>query len=143
MKKPEIPQVPWNVPQQTEPEPEHIADFVEIEEQAKPVAPTQEQIAAAFSGEPVKQASPFAPKPKEKKVEEKPAFELTENDPSWGELVNFCRQHGDKIIQAHYPTPRGECVDTLWRGIPVTAHEITQVRHIDLGWIDWKDAIYE
>lgn len=105
--------------------------------------PTQEQIRAAMTGDPVTQKSPFAPKAKPKKVEEKIEFEVTENDPSWGEFVNFCRKHGEHIIQARYPKPLGECVDTLWRGITVFAHETTQVRHVKLGWIDWKDAIYE
>lgn len=91
----------------------------------------------------VKTKSVFAPKVKPVVVEEKKVFPLTENDPTWIELVKFCQKHGDMIIQARYPHPRGECIDTIYRGVTVFAHETTQVRHITVGWIDWKDAIYE
>ena len=87
--------------------------------------------------------SPFAPKAKPVVVEEVKVFPLSENDPSWLELVKFCQKHGDNIIQARYPHPRGECIDTIYRGVTVFAHESTQVRHKVLGWINWQDAIYE
>lgn len=91
----------------------------------------------------VKTKSPFAPKVKPVIVEESKFFPLTDDDPTWLGLVQFCQKHGENIIQARYPHPRGECIDTIYRGVTVFAHETTQVRHVKLGWIDWKDAIYE
>ena len=90
----------------------------------------------------VKTKSPFAPKAKPVVVEESKFFPVTDDDPTWLTLVQFCQKHGEHIIQARYPHPRGECIDTIYRGVTVFAHETTQVRHIKLGWIDWKDAIY-
>ena len=104
--------------------------------------PSQAKIDAAFSGQPVKQSSPFAPKPKAP-VEAKPEpFEMGDA-PSWGDLVRFVQKHGNIIIQVRHPRPLGECVDTLWRGVTTFAHPTCQLRHKDLGWIDWQDAQYE
>lgn len=94
-----------------------------------------------FGGE-VARKSPFAPPPKPKVEVKIEIYPLAEGDPSWLELVNFVQKHGEFIIQARYPHPRGECVDTIYRGVTVFAHPTTQVRHVKHGWIDWKDAIY-
>jgi len=90
----------------------------------------------------VKAKSVFAPPEKPVVKNEPIVFELHENDPTWLQLVNFCQKHGNDIIQARYPHPRGECVDTIYRGVTVFAHPTTQVRHKIHGWIDWQDAIY-
>lgn len=109
----------------------------------QPPQVTPEQIQSAFGGQPMKQASPFAPKPKAQVEPEPEPLKLSEDDPTWLELVQFCQKHGQIVIQARYPQPRGGCIDTIWRGVTVFAHPTTQVRHKDLGWIDWKVAIYE
>jgi hypothetical protein len=90
----------------------------------------------------VKTKSVFAPPIKAKVEVKEEVFPLGEDDPTWVELVKFCQKHCEVIIQAHYPHPRGACIDTIWRGITVIAHPTTQVRHVTHGWIDWKDAIY-
>lgn len=101
-----------------------------------------ERIASAFSGEPVKQASPFAPKPKPPAPPAPEVFDLGDA-PSWGELVGFVQRHGDVIIQVRYPHPRGVAIDTIYRGVTVITHPTCEVRHVKIGWITWKDAQYE
>jgi hypothetical protein len=118
-----------------------------------PGAPNLPIVANAPEWKPEPQQSPFDPSVKTKSVfapkvkpvvkEEAKVFPVTENDPDWVTLVKFVQKHGEHIIQARYPHPRGECIDTIYRGVTVFAHETTQVRHVTQGWIDWKDAIYE
>lgn len=103
---------------------------------------TQAQIDSAFSGQPTAQKSPFAPKPKPKAEPEPEPFPMGDA-PLWGDLVRFVQKHGDKIIQARHPQPRGICVDTIYRGVTVFPYPETQLRHVDYGWIDWKDAQYD
>jgi hypothetical protein len=101
-----------------------------------------ERIRSAFSGEPIKQSSPFAPKPKPAPEPEAEIFDLGDA-PSWGELVAFVQRHGDVIIQVRYPAPRGVAIDTIYRGVTVITHPTCELRHVKLGWIAWKDAQYE
>src|SRR6185437_16358625 len=75
-----------------------------------------ERIKSAFSGQPMPQASPFAPKPKAAPAPEPEIFDLGDA-PSWGELVAFVQRHGKDIIQARYPAPRGVAIDTIYRGV--------------------------
>lgn len=101
-----------------------------------------EALQASLSGQPVKQSSPFAPKPVEKKAVEVEKFEMGDA-PDWGSLVRFVQKHGDVIIQARHPQPRGECIDTIYRGVTVFPYETCQLRHKTLGWVTWQDAQYE
>lgn len=101
-----------------------------------------ERIAAAFSGQPISQASPFAPKPKPAPEAPPEIFDLGDA-PTWGELVAFVQRHGDIIIQVRYPQPRGVAIDTIYRGVTVITHPTTELRHAKLGWIPWQDAQYE
>lgn len=101
-----------------------------------------ERIKAAFTGEPMAQASPFAPKPKAPAAPAPETFDLGDA-PSWGQLVGFVQKHGDIIIQVRYPKPLGIAIDTIYRGVTVITHPTTEVRHVRLGWIKWADAQYE
>lgn len=101
-----------------------------------------ERIKSAFSGQPMAQASPFAPKPKVAPAPEPEIFDLGDA-PSWGELVAFVQRHGKDIIQVRYPAPRGVAIDTLYRGVTVFTHPTCELRHVKLGWIAWQDAQYE
>jgi hypothetical protein len=101
-----------------------------------------DKIRAAFTGQPIEQASPFAPKPKAAPAPAPQKFDLGDA-PSWGQLVAFVQRHGDVIIQARYPAPLGEAVDTMYRGVTVIAHPTCELRHVKLGWIKWADAQYE
>ena len=96
---------------------------------------------SVFSGEIAKQASPFAPPPKPKAAAEAPKFEMGEA-PLWGDLVRFVQKHGDVIIQVRHPQPRGEAVDTIWRGVTCFAYETCELRHVKHGWVKWADAQY-
>lgn len=112
-----------------------------------PIPPSPEERAAAIraslGNDVVAQKSPFAPKPKAKSnTKEVEVFEMGDA-PLWGDLVKFCQKHGDVIIQARHPQPRGEAIDTVWRGVTVFAHATTEVRHIKHGWVTWADAQYE
>lgn len=146
--EPVIAQVPWGTAQSQSNEEalsdafEQTPDFVGTGGQSEAPIPSQDQIDAAFQGEPVKQASPFAPKPKAKTAVEEEVFEMGDA-PSWGDLVRFVQKHGNIIIQARHPKPLGEAVDTIYRGVTVFKYPTCQLRHKDLGWIEWQDAQYE
>lgn len=101
-----------------------------------------DRVKAAFSGEVQAQKSVFAPKPKAQVAPEPEPFPMGDA-PSWGDLVRFVQKHGNLIIQVRYPQPKGECIDTLYRGVTVFRHETCQLRHNVEGWIDWADAQYE
>lgn len=107
-----------------------------------PIPPSPQEIRAALHHETVEQKSPFAPKAKPKADAQEEVFEMGDA-PSWGDLVRFVQKHGDDIIQVRYPQPRGECVDTIYRGVTVIRHPATELRHKTLGWITWEDAQYE
>lgn len=153
--KPATVQVPWGQQAPSAEEQAAIDAFAEVpdvpsrpvfEPVADPIPPSPEERAAAIksamTNEPVSQKSPFAPKPKVKAEAEPEPFEMGDA-PSWGDLVRFVQKHGENIIQARYPQPRGECVDTIYRGVTVFRHPTTEVRHVKLGWITWEDAQYE
>lgn len=133
-------------PVQDEPNLGDVTDAIEAQVQPEfaPAATDEfaERIKSAFTGQPVEQASPFAPKPKAAPAPEPETFELGDA-PSWGVFVQFIQAHGRDIVQAHYPKPLGAAVDTIFRGVTVIAHPRTEVRHVKLGWIRWEDAQYK
>jgi len=63
-----------------------------------------------------------------------------EGTPAWSQFALFICKHGQVITKARYPFPMGECVDTMWRGVPVTHWETAEVFHKTEGWIDWETA---
>lgn len=90
--------------------------------------------------------NPFKPPPKPVKARNLDPVHLgqiprPEGTPQWSVFAQFIMKHGDVIIMAKYPHPYGEVVDTMWRGVPV-AHDdqVTEVRHITVGWIGWDLA---
>lgn len=100
--------------------------------------------ASPFEQEPTpdRKFNPFKDKPPVEKAAEPEPYSL-DGAPSWGDFVKFIMKYGNVIAQARYPQPRGECVDTIWKGIRVIAHEKCQILHIKHGWVDWADAIAE
>jgi hypothetical protein len=56
--------------------------------------------------------------------------------PAWIDFVAHITKHGDKIIQARYPNPRAEVVDTIWRGVPIFDSETVEYRYLSGGWIE-------
>jgi hypothetical protein len=150
--EPVIAQVPWNVPDpaQVPDEPGNVMDDSNLDDLAAAIFNQPETTAepsdierarASFAGEPVKQRSPFAPAPKAPEVEEKPVYEMGDA-PTWAEFVNFIRAHGNLIHRARYPQPRGECIDTMWKGVTVLAHPTCEIQHVQYGWVSWDDAQY-
>jgi hypothetical protein len=148
---PVVQPAPWNAPALPEFSSEGKAQVTDTKSGAvEPFEPIVDTDRPGWKPEPqqsvfnpeVPRKSVFAPAPKAPAPEGPKVYPLGEDDPTWLQLVNFCQKHGKDIIQARYPHPRGECVDTIYRGVTVFAHETTQVRHIKHGWIDWKDAIY-
>lgn len=57
----------------------------------------------------------------------------------WGAFVKFVQQHKE-IIQARYPNPRGDCIDTIYKGVPVFNHPTVEYRHKDHGWVSHEVA---
>lgn len=136
--------VPWNgggVPAPAPATPDFADPPTHVASSEPPATPMAEPQRSVFSGEPPKK-SVFAPSAKKVEEVKENVFPLGENDPSWIELVRFAQKHGNTIVQARYPHPRGLCIDTMYRGVTVFPHPTTQVRHVVHGWIDWKDAIY-
>jgi len=133
----EAPVFPNFAPQDSARDAQTTADLAKVD------AANVERIRASFAGAAIAQKSPFAPKAKAPEMKAPEPFPMTEDTPSWGEFVNFIRKHGDKIVQARYPQPRGECIDTLYRGVQVFPWATSEVRHIAHGWVGWSDAQYE
>jgi len=105
--------------------------------------PTQvDRARASFSGKPVRQRSPFAPKPDDYVEDEKPFYEMGDA-PDWSEFVKFVRDHGNLVHRVSHPQPKGDCIDTLWKGVPVIAEPECRLQHVQYGWVSWADAQYQ
>lgn len=151
---PIVPQVPWGQQaEQAVEEPAAMApEFVESEQQsaledafaARDDFERKEGDASPFVAPPTpdRKFNPFTDKPPVEKAAEVEPFSM-EGAPSWGDFVKFIMKYGNMIAQARYPQPRGECVDTIWKGVRVVPHEKCQILHLQYGWVDWADAIAE
>jgi hypothetical protein len=107
-----------------------------------PLRQTQSHI-SPFSGQIREQRSPFAPK-RPKTQAEVDAEQYPMGDaPNWGDFVRFIQKNAEHIIQARHPQPRGEAVDTIYRGVTVLRHPTCEIRHKTEGWISWEDSQYE
>lgn len=95
-------------------------------------------------GSPKASANPFkAPPPVVIEETEPEARTIPEDTPSWGDFVRFITLHGNQLIMAEYPLPKGDVVETMWAGIPVRDGDSARLRHKVAGWVDWETATSE
>ena len=154
---PIVPQVPWGqqaeqvveepvaaTPEFIESPPDEQADNLPDAFAARDEFERKAGDASPFVAPPTpdRKFNPFTDKPPVEKADEAQPFSL-EGAPSWGDFVKFIMKYGNVIAQARYPQPRGECVDTIWKGVRVVAHEKCQILHLQYGWVNWADAIAE
>lgn len=154
---PVVPQVPWGQ-QGDQATQEPAASQPEFIDTPPPFDPTpavfnpptepgfqrKEGDVSPFEQEPTpdRKFNPFKDKPPVEQATAPEPFSI-DGAPSWGDFVKFIMKYGNVIAQARYPQPRGECVDTIWKGVRVVAHEKCQILHTKYGWVDWADAIAE
>lgn len=112
-----------------------------LQNPADPIKQSPEKAQMSPFSEPEPVDNPFLAPPPAEAPEAPKLHEPDEDTPQWGTFVNFILRYGDVIISGEYPTPRGECVDTIWRGVPVVDGPRARVRHKHAGWVNWETAV--
>jgi hypothetical protein len=91
--------------------------------------------------EPEVPENPFLTPPEPEPDEPVELHKAPEGTPSWNDFVAFVLDFGNVLRDVEYPSPKADCVDTCWAGVPVSDGPRARVRHKKAGWVDWEDAI--